>query len=133
LFIARTGGVKFRAGRNALREFGLDVHVNVFEFTLPFEFSGFDFFSNLIKAANDGVKFIFLQHADFVEHLGVRHRAEDVVPPQTPVEGNGFGELRDVGADCAREASAAGDGRFIFHAFNDPKFAPNHLKSHCQT
>jgi hypothetical protein len=108
--------VQFRAGGNALREFGLDVHVDVFERGLPLEFSGFDFFADGVEAANDGVQFTFLQHADFVEHLGVRHGAEDVVPPQPPVEGNGFGELRDIGADFAREASAAGDGRFLFHA-----------------
>ena len=40
----------------------------------------------------------FGEHADFLEHRGVRHGAEDVLSPQPPIEGNGFGELRDIRA-----------------------------------
>ena len=115
LVVARTGGVKFCAGGHALREFGLDVHVNVFEFWLPLEFSGGDFLGDLIQAFDDRAQFILFQHADFLEHRRVGDGAEDVVPPQTPVEGNGFGELRDVGGGAGRETSAAGDGRFFIH------------------
>ncbi len=46
----------------------------------------------------------------------VGDRAEDVVPPEPPVEGDGFGELRDVGGGTAGEASAAGNGRFFVHS-----------------
>jgi hypothetical protein len=46
------------------------------------------------------------------------HRAEEVVPPEPPVKGNGFGELRHVRADSTREASAAGYGRFFIHAYD---------------
>ena len=62
------------------------------------------------------LQFLFGQHADFLEHRRVGDRAEDVVPPQPPVEGDGFGELRDIGGGAAGEASAAGNGRFFVHA-----------------
>jgi hypothetical protein len=57
------------------------------------------------------------QDADFVEHRRMGDGAEDVVFPQTPVEGNGFSELRDIGGGAARETSAAGNGRFFAHKF----------------
>ena len=115
LVVARAGGVQFRAGGNALGQFGLDVHVDVFELGLPLEFAGGDFLADLIQAFGDGAQFILFQHADFLEHRRVGDGAGDVVPPQAPVEGNGFGELRDVGGGAAGETSAAGNGRFFIH------------------
>jgi len=47
LVIARAGGVQLRAGRNALGQLGLDVHVDVFEFGLPQELRGGDFLADL--------------------------------------------------------------------------------------
>ncbi len=64
LVVARAGGVEFRAGGNALGQLGLDVHVDVFELGLPFEFAGADFPADGVEAADDGVQFIFRQHAD---------------------------------------------------------------------
>ena len=45
--------------------------------------------------------------------------ALDVVLPEPPVEGDGFGELRDISGGTAGESSAAGNGGF-FHKFNLP-------------
>ena len=41
--------------------------------------------------------------------------ALDVVLPEPPVEGDGFGELRDIGGGTTGEASAAGDWGFFIH------------------
>jgi len=51
-----------------------------------------------------------------VEHLGVDQRTQNIMPPEPPVERDGFGELRDIRAGAAGEASTAGDGRDFFHA-----------------
>ena len=83
-------------------ERGLDVHVNVFEFGLPLEFAGGDFLPDLIQAADDRAWHSALVSTPiFCEHRGVGHGAEDVVPPEPPVEGDGFGECGDVGARAA--------------------------------
>ena len=116
LVVARTGGVQFGSGGNAPGQFGLDVHVNVFKFQLPFEFAGADFFADGVESTNDGDAFLFRQHANFVEHVRVGHRAEDVVPPEPVVERDGFGELCHVRRRAARESSAAGNWRDFFHA-----------------
>ena len=147
LVVAGAGGVEFGAGGNAPGQLRLDVHVDVFEFGLPFEFAGGDFRADGVESANDGDAFLFGQHADFVEHVRVGHRAEDVVPPEPPVEGDGFGELRDVGGGTAREASASGNGRDFFHllefklqlvrarqgsSLNSDQTAPVRKKSHSE-
>jgi hypothetical protein len=38
------------------------------------------------------------------------------MPPEPVVEGDGFGEVRDIRADFMREPPAAGDGRDYIHA-----------------
>ena len=61
LVVAQNGTrcATLRRQGNTLGQFGLDIHVNVFEFGLPLEFSGFDFFADLVEASNNGVQFIF--------------------------------------------------------------------------
>ena len=88
----------------------------VLEFGLPAEFSGFNFAGDGFKAMHDGIAFGARQHADFMEHLGVDQRTQKIMPPEPPVERDGFGELRDIGAGAASKASTAGDGRDFFHA-----------------
>ena len=126
LVVARAGSVQFSADGNALREFRLDVHVDVLEFGLPFEFAGADFQADFVQSARDGNLFRFGQHADFSQHGGVRERTQDVVPPEPPVEGNGFGELRDLGGGTATEAPAAGNGRFFIHGCHRANLRLNH-------
>ena len=115
LVVARAGGVQLRAGGDALRQLGLDVHVDILEFELPLEFAGLDFERNFVQPARDGDLLSPGQHADFLEHGGVGHRAENVMFPEPPVEGDGLGELRDIGGGTATEAAAAGNGRFLVH------------------
>ena len=107
LVIARPGSVKFRTGRNALGQRGLDVHVDVFEFGLPLERAVGDLFADLVQSLDDGLGFPCREHANLFEHRGVGHGAGDVVSPQPPVEGDGFGECGDVRARPGSEASAA--------------------------
>ena len=107
--------MQLRAGGNAPGQLGLNVHVDVFEFRLSTKFAGGDFPCDGVEAFHDGAQFLFGQHADFLEHGGMGDRAEDVVPPEPPVEGDGFGELGDVRAGAAGEPSAAGDWRNLFH------------------
>jgi hypothetical protein len=54
-----------------------------------------------------------------VEHLGVSHRAGEVLPPKPMVKGNGFGELCGLGRRRTGEPPAAGDGRLFFHGLAD--------------
>ena len=53
--------------------------MNVFEFGFPLEFARGNFASDLVEAADDGYFLGLGEHADFVEHFDVRHRAEDVM------------------------------------------------------
>ena len=115
LVIAGAGRVQFCAGGNPPGQLGLDVHVDVFQRRLPSEFARADFPADLVQPARDGIFFGPREHADFVEHGGVGERALNVMPPQAPVEGDGFGELRDLGGGSAGEASAAGHGGFSLH------------------
>ena len=113
LVVAGAGGVEFGTGGYTLGELGLDVHVDVFEFVLPTELAGGDLFTDGVEAVDDGLELGFGEDADGLQHGGVGHGAEEVVLPEAPVEGNGFGELGDVGGGAAAEAAAAGNGRFF--------------------
>src|ERR1017187_10420685 len=50
-----------------------------------------------------------LREAGFPEHRRMGHRSRDVLPPEPPVEGDGFGELRDGSRRAAGKPSAPGD------------------------
>jgi hypothetical protein len=108
--------MQFRAGGHAPRQFGLDVHVHVFEFGPPAEFSQFDFAADNLEAVHDGITLGAREHADFLEHVGVNERADNIVPPEPPIKRDGLGELRNVRVRTVREASAARDWRNFFHA-----------------
>jgi len=56
----------------------------------------------------------FGEHADGAEHFGVGHGAEDVVPPEARVEGNGLRELRDVRTDIVRKNVPLRENRRFF-------------------
>ena len=59
LVVARAAGVEFRAGGHPPGQFGLDVHVDIFEFGLPLEFAGGDFLADGFESADDGAGFAF--------------------------------------------------------------------------
>ena len=102
--------MEFGAGGHAFGELGLDVHVDVFEFVLPTELAGGDLFTDGVEAVDDGLELGFGEDADGLQHGGVGHGTEEVMFPEAPVEGNGFGDLGDVGGGSAAEAAAAGNG-----------------------
>jgi len=124
--------VQFGARGNPPGELGFDVHVDVFEVRLPREFAGLDFAGDGFESAGDGAGFGGCQHADFAEHGGMGERAENIMPPEPAVKGDGLGESGDIRAGAAREPSAAGNGRVFFHALQRPECAPGGPKSHSQ-
>ena len=86
----------------------------------------------LFEAPDDGDLLGFGQHADFFEHGGVRDRAEDVMPPKPPVEGDGFGELRDLGGGTAARSVRCGRREIFYSWLPRGEFAPETLKSHSE-
>ena len=114
LIIPGAGRVEFGTGGHAAGQFGFDVHVNIFELRFPFEFPLLDFFADDLESVEDGLGLGLGQDPDFVQHGGMGHGAHDVVLPQTPIEGDGFGEAGDIGAGALGEATAAGDDFFGF-------------------
>ena len=56
-------------------------------------------------------------------HDAIALAALDVLPPEPVIEGDGFRELRHIGARAGGEPSAAGDWRRLFHVVKRPDFA----------
>jgi hypothetical protein len=71
--------------------------------------SGFDFLGDGHESFLNRLEFRPAQHADALQHRGMGQAALDVMPPQSPVERNGFGETGNILARTAGEAAAAGD------------------------
>ena len=109
LIIARAAGVQFRAGGNPPGQLRLDIHMHVFEFGLPLELAGGDFPANLFQSPGNGGQLGPGQHTDITEHGRVGEGALEVVLPEPPVKGDGFGELGGFGGGTAGKASAAGN------------------------
>ena len=99
--------MQLRAGGHTPRQLRLDVHVNVFQFRLPLKLSVGDLPTDVVESFDDGHLFVPGEHGDFPEHRGVRDGAENVVPPEPPVERNGLGEMSDIGAGRAEKPSTA--------------------------
>jgi hypothetical protein len=110
LVIAGASGVKFGAGGDTARELGLDVHVDILEFGAPLEAISRDLLTDVIESLDDGHLFVTGEDADLAEHGGVGDGAEDVLPPEAPVEGDGFGEGGDGIVGTGGEPAAAGNG-----------------------
>ena len=94
---------------------GLDVHVDVFQLLLPLKPARGDFPGDLVKGAFDLEEFGFGEQADFMQHGRMGQGPEDILFPQTPIEGNGLGELRRVGGWRGGEPASAGNWRLLFH------------------
>src|SRR5215831_13007594 len=108
--------MQLRSGRNASREFRLDVHVDVLQFRLPFELSGFNFSFNLLESSDNRLQFRPTQEPDALKHVGMNLRPLDVLSPQPPIERNGFGEPRGFCRRAAGKSAAARYGRRLLHA-----------------
>src|SRR5947207_376497 len=63
--------------------------------------------TDVVESFDVGHLFLPGEHGDFPEHRRMRDGAEDVLPPQPPVERNGLGETSDLGAGRAEKPSAA--------------------------
>ena len=116
LIVARARGVQLGPSGNALRQLGLDVHVDIFQLGFPLEPARCDLLADLFETAANGAQLRLGQHTDLLEHRGVGERAEDVVLPKAPVEGDGLREVGDLGGGTAGEAAGAGDNGRFFHA-----------------
>ena len=134
LVVARAGGVELRGGRHAAGQLRLDVHVDVLQLRLPLEGSRLDFGAQGVQTGDDLLPFLAGEHPDRLQHRGVGGRAEEVVAPEPPVEGDRFGKGGDVGRGAAGKAAGAGDdGRFrglrFLHAKGGRSFAMGGAKS----
>ena len=87
LVVARAAGMQALAGVADQRgEALLDVEVHIFEVNRPFELPGFDFLRHLRHAALNVGQILGADDALLGEHLGVRQRAANVLPPHPLVE-----------------------------------------------
>ena len=110
LVIAGTASMKLSTRRDPPGKLRLDVHMDVFEFGFPLEPAGGNFASNEFKAAKDGRAFPPRQDSNFCQHASLCAGAEDIVPPQSPVERDGFGKCSDLRRRAGGKASGTRDG-----------------------
>ena len=83
---------------------------------------------SLQQSIDDRLQFRLRQHADLLQHFGVRDRALDVVPPQPPIERDGFRELRHVRTRPAGKPPAPRYWCCLFHAQLRKNVRPFELK-----
>ena len=88
LIIARTGGVKLRAGRHAPCQLRLDVHVDVLQLRLPLKLSACDLPANVVESFDNGHLFLLGEDTDLAKHRRVGDGTKDVLSPQPPIERN---------------------------------------------
>ena len=80
LIVAAAGGMDTRAFvAEHFDQFGLDVHVNVFEFHLIFEVAGFDLSADLVKPGADRLRGRLRDNPGCAEHERMRLAAFDIV------------------------------------------------------
>ena len=109
LIVPGTRRVQLGCSRHACGQFGLDVHVDVLQFLLPLELPRFDLHSNGLEAGDDVFALFGGEHSDLLQHGCMSHRADQVMRPQSPIEGDRLGELGDLLAGAIREAAGTGD------------------------
>ena len=115
LVVARTPGMHFLADlADAFHQGRLDVHVHVFQFLPPGEFSRFDIGHNGVQPAADPSGFILRQHADARQHLHVGDGPLDIIRRQAPVERHGFGKLLHEPIRSLGKTAAPGFGCVFF-------------------
>ena len=97
------------AGRHAAGQLRLDVHVHILELRFPRKRAGGDLGPIASRPRMMAFSSRRGEQADPLQHGGMGHRAEDVVLPEPPVEGDGFGELGHLRRRAAGEPAAAGN------------------------
>ena len=93
--------MKLRAcSANSLRKRSFDIHVHVFEGTVPLEFARLDFFFDSTQLAFNFLQFINGNDSCSSERCGVRDRSSDIEAIQLPIKENRFAvALRNL---CSR-------------------------------
>jgi hypothetical protein len=106
LVVARAGCVELGAGlANAARELALNVHVDVLELGLELECARFDLGADPAQAGDDLFAFLGRNQAGGLQRCGVRDGPLDIVPPEPPVETDGFAIAEEkVGGGCGKAA-----------------------------
>ncbi len=109
LVVARTARMQALAGVADKRgETRFNVEMHVFEFKLPLERAGKDFFANLRHAAADVLQVLFGDHADLGQHGSVSERTFDVDERHALVEVNARGIAKNESIDGFGEAARPG-------------------------
>ena len=109
--------MKLGSGGHTPSQFRFDVHVNIFEFLFPGKAPSFNVCHDFVQTAQDGATLRGTEQANFFQHRGMRTRAENVVPPQAPIEGERFSKTRDVGGRSFEKPAATRNGRLGLLAF----------------
>ena len=86
LIIPGAAGVQFRGRRDVPGQVCFDVHVQIFQFRFPVEFSPRNALFNGIEALVNGLQFCTGQHANFLKHRRMGSRTTDIMTPQPPIE-----------------------------------------------
>ena len=109
--------MKLGSGGHASGQFRLDVHVNIFEFLFPGKGPSFNVGRDSVQTAQDGATLRATEQANFFQHGGMRTGADDVMPPQAPIEGERFSKPGDIGGRPLAKPAAARNGRLGLLAF----------------
>jgi len=116
LIVATAGGMQFATDiAKAVNQRCFDVHVNIFEIRTQLDLALLKVRADIVQGGDKLFRFIHADQSNFTEHLGMRHGASDILPPQAHIDGNGCGEGLDERMCCAGKAAAPS---FFFHAVN---------------
>jgi hypothetical protein len=117
LVIARTTRMELGSGGHTSSQFRFDVHVNILEFLFPGKGPSFNVGRDFVQTAQDGATLRGTEQANFFQHGGMRTGADDVMPPQAPIEGERFSKTGDIGGRPLAKPAAARNGRLGLVAF----------------
>src|SRR5439155_11513147 len=107
LAVAGAGGVQPSSRGHAAWQLLFEIHVDVFELRSPLKPAGGNLLANVIERFDDGSMFRLAEYPDALEHRRVGDGPEEIVPPQPPIERNGFSEPRDIRVGSAGKPPAA--------------------------
>ncbi len=117
LIVPRARRVQLRAGvADALRQLGLDVHVDVLQLRLETELSRRDLRADFPQALDDLRALLFGNQPRLFQRRAVRDGALDVMPPQPPVEADALAERLEQCGGLFFESAFPHRARSIPHA-----------------
>ena len=109
LIIPGSCRVQLGGGRHTSRQCRLDVHVDILQFLFPLEAPRLDLHADAFEPSDDVLALLRREDPDLLQHGRMGHRADEVVGPESPVEGDRLGELGDFLARAIGEAAGTGD------------------------